>query len=67
MTFPSDEWEKVQLALAQRIGLSPQEIVLAAFKLGWWELVARWSRLDGKTAEQWLAEARKGVEAARKR
>lgn len=67
MTFPSDEWEKVQLALAQRIGLTPQDVVLAAFKLGWWELVARWSRLDGKTAEEWLGQARRALEEPRRR
>lgn len=61
MTFPSEEFDKVRLALAQRIGLTPNDVVLAAFKLGWWELVARWARLDGQSTESWLSSARAKV------
>lgn len=59
MTLGFEDWELVQIALAQRIGLSANDIVLAAFKLGWWELVARWARLDGKSATVWIAEGRR--------
>lgn len=55
----SDEWELIQLALAQGIGLTPADVVRAAFKLGWFELVTRWARLDGKRTELWLAEAKR--------
>lgn len=61
MTFPSDQWELIQLALAMRIGLSAEDVVRAAFKLGWWELVARWARLDGQSSESWLSSARAKV------
>lgn len=58
MTISSSDWEKIDLVLAQRVGVTPQDVLLAAFRLGWWELVVRWAKLDGVTTEFWLSEAR---------
>ena len=58
MTISPSDWESIELALAQRAGVTPQDVLLAAFKLGWWQLVLRWANLDGVTPEVWLAEAR---------
>ena len=58
MTISPSEWEWIQLALVQRVGLTPQDVLMAAFKTGWWDLVGRWAKLDRKTPDAWLAEAR---------
>src|SRR5512146_2117537 len=58
VTISPSDWEKIELALAQRVGVTAQDVLLAAFKLGWWELVVRWAKLDGVTTDAWLAQAR---------